>query len=78
MKYVIVKKKHKNGKFITKGLNTKEEYLCELPLETGILFISPKKMISLKTIRSNFSSDLSKKKILKLGNYVVQELNKKN
>ena len=57
-------------------LNTKKRYSTELPFYRGKLFIG-ENFISFDSIYPDARRNLPKQKILKMGNYAIEELEKK-
>ena len=76
IKYVIVKKIEDWGNTIAIDLKTKKKYLCELPIEKGVLFVSPSKMFPFEGFYPDAPRNLSKRKILEMGNAVIDAINK--
>jgi len=58
-------------------LKTKKEYYYGLPTSTGEIFINPNKKIPFNEIYLDVPRKLSKRKILKMGNQVIEEIYKK-
>lgn len=78
IKYILVKTKEDiYGDLIGKDLNTNKKYLCEVPFFEGKLFIPTTEMLAFDAIYPDAKPNLSKKKILKMGNYAIQEQIKK-
>ena len=77
IKYILVKtKENLSSTLVGTDLNTNKKYLCELPLEKGRLFIPPERMIPFDAIYPNEKRNLSKRKIKKLGNEVIEAMYK--
>ena len=58
-------------------LNTKEEYSFNVPSNIGKIFINPKSLQRFNMVTENVKPSLSKRKILKMGNKILNYLNKK-
>ena len=76
IKLIVVKKENDWGRIIAKDLKTKKKYLCELPIQKGVLYVSPSKMYPFETLYPDAPRNLPKKKILEMGNYAIEEFNK--
>ena len=75
VKYVIVKTDEFSYKKAI-DLETKKKYSYELPLNTGVLYLTPSKMIPFDAIYPDEKAKLSKKKILTLGKQAIKEFEK--
>ena len=73
LKYVVVKKVNSHKAI---DLVTKKNYLCELPCSVGVLYLPPSKMIAFDAIYPDAKRNLPKKKILEMGNQVIEEIYK--
>ena len=75
-KILILYKKDKNGHRVAIDLNTKEKLGFKLPSKTGDIFINPDTLVPFNEISGNEKVNLTKRKIKKLGNPILNELNK--
>ena len=77
--YVLIKtRKNASYKLVGKDLNTNKKYLCEIPLDCGKLFISPKSMVAFDAIYPNSKANLPKRKVLEMGNEAINQMTKNN
>ncbi len=78
VRYVLVNVKNDSlGNVVAFDLNTKDTYVLQLPNNSGKLFIIKDSLIPLKRVYPDVKKNISKSKVLKLGNTKIKELNKK-
>ena len=70
---LILYKKDKYGGSIIKDLNTKDEYSFQIPSERGSIFVNSESLYPFNSLIDNPKSNLSKRKILKMGNHIINE-----
>lgn len=58
-------------------LNTKQKYTFDVSSNIGKIFINPKTLQRFNMVAENVKPNLSKRKILKMGNKILNDLNKK-
>ena len=74
---LILCKSDKYGERIIKNLNTKEEYSFKAHSHIGNIFVNSASLYPFNNIVDNPKSNLSKRKILKMGNQIINETKKK-
>lgn len=78
LRYALVQIKNDQlGNLVALDLNTKDIYMLDLPNASGKIFIMKNSLVPLKKIYPNEKKNLAKRKILKIGNIKINELNKK-
>ena len=74
---LVLYKTNEYGEKILIDLNTKQKYSFEVPSTIGKIFINSTTLRSFNLTTGNTKTNLSKKKILKMGNQIINDLTKK-
>ena len=74
-KILVLYKTDKYGNNYVVNLNTKEKLGFEVPSEIGKIYIESKSLYPFNKVVQNNKPNLSKRKILKMGNPILNEIN---
>ena len=74
---LVLYKTNEYGSKTIIDLNTKQKYSFEVPSSIGKIVVSSESLQPFNAVTENVKPNLSKRKILKIGNKILNDLNKK-
>jgi len=74
---LVLYKTNEYGEVVVKDLNSKDNYSLEIPFQVGKVFVNSASLYPFNKLIDNPKSNLSKRKILKMGNQIINETMKK-